>query len=332
MLRESNFGNYAFTATDLMSIVGVSNPTFSTLQKQKIIEAKMQKVGAVNRKVYDWEDLQKLTTRYKERLPKPPKAKIKTFTNLKGGVGKTTVSTHFAMRAATLGLKTLFIDMDPQGNATQSFGFLDNDEELTIYDCLTGKHNFEDALFELTPLLHLIPGHIGLNQGEFYLRSKNNGQQKLKMYLDKVSSNYDLIVIDTNAALTFLSLNAILAADELCITVETAMYSVSGMGEISKVFDGLHEDYPDFNPTIRIIPNKFDSNKANCDTNLQILRAGYGDFTTEVAIRNSADFEHALNASQSITFFKKKSNASQDIVAITDELLKPGYNARFYES
>lgn len=331
MNKESNFGGYAFTASDLMDIVGVSKPTFSTLQKNKVIEARMQKTGAVSRKVYDWQALHALCVRYRERLPKPPKNKVKTFSNLKGGVGKTTVSTQFAMAASMRGLKTLFIDLDPQGNSTLSFGFVsENDSELTMFDCLSGTAKLEDVVYELTPTLHLVPGHIGLNQGEFFLRSKNNGQQRLKMYLAKVTQEYDLVVIDTNAALTFLSLNAILAADELCVAVETSLFSVSGMTEMFKVIDGLHEDYPDFNPTIRIIPNKYDANKANCQANLSALREGFTDFVTETNIRSSTDFEHAQNQAQSVFFHKKKSNAAKDIEALTQELLDPGYDARLF--
>lgn len=330
MDMESPFGSYAFSATDIMDIIGVSKPTFSTLQKQKVIEAKIHKVGAVNKKVYDWNDMNALYARYKDRLPAVFTRKVQTFTNLKGGVGKTTISTQYAMRAAQLGKRVLFIDLDPQGNGSFAFGFQSQDDtELTIFDCLSGKCTLDEATLKLTPNFHLVPAHIGLNHGEISLRSKNNGQQKLKLFLQKNAQAYDLVVIDTNAALSYLSINAILAATEICVTVQTSLFSVSGMTEMVKVLNGLHDDYPDFNPGVRIIPNMFDANKGNCVANLDALKEGFSDFITNEVVRNSVDFDHAQNAQQSVIFHKKKSNASSDIDAVTRELLTTPA-AKFY--
>lgn len=330
---ETTFGGYQFSGVELMEIVNISKPTFSALQKQGFIAAKNTRPNAARLKLYGWDDLKIITDRYKDRLPKQPDLRVKTFTNLKGGVGKTTISTQYAMKSATMGVKTLFIDMDPQGNSTLALGVIGADEQElpTFHQIVTGEASYEDAVIEITPTLHLIPAYLKMNKAELFLRSRGNGQMKLKLWLEKIKGSYDQVVIDTNAALTFLSINAILAADELCVAVETELFSVNGMNDIFEVMLELRADYPDFNPAIRIIPNKYESSEKTCQSNLGILRENFEQFVTKTTVRRAADFKNAQNESQAVGLHNRKSNAAKDIDALTHELLNDNQAAYLFE-
>lgn len=323
MLRyPTAFGKHQFTAAELMEFIGITGKTFFSEVNNGLITPTTQKVGSVSKKFYDWEDHAKLANRFKDRVQKP-KRKMKTFGNLKGGVGKTSISLNVATQAATFGLKVLFLDLDAQWNSTLSLGINGQDKNLkTVFHWLKGA-KFDDVVLRITPNFHFIPSNLRLNKAERYLRQKNNGQQQLRMLLAEVEGDYDLIIMDTNPALTFLSINAFLAADEICVVAETETFSVQGMASMFEVLDELAYDYRGSNwkPGLRIIPNIYDVRESSCQTAIGALRKGFDDYLANTVIRKTSDFKDAQNNSLPVFFNKKRSNATQDIVSFTRELL-----------
>ena len=320
MERECNFGSYKFSAIELADQIGISKQTFHDLVRKRLIEPKMITVGASKKKFYDWNDLAKLSLRFKERVSFP-RYKIKVFCNLKGGVGKSTLSVNFAMRAASCGIKVLFIDADPQANSTLAFGINpDAENPKTLHSLFTGDE-FDDVVFKLCPHLFLIPSCLRLNKAEFYLRSKNNGQKQLSMWISKISEKFDMIVVDTNPSLSYLNTNAFLAADHLCIVAETELFSVSGMNSMFEVIEELQSDYPEFDPKISIIPNLYDVREKNSQMALGSLQEAYNEECTSTVVKRNADIKDAINNSQAVFFHKKKSTGSRDICDLTSELL-----------
>lgn len=319
MERQNNFGDYKFSAIDIAEQIGISKQTFHDLVRKHHIQPKLID-GQSKKKYYDWEDIGILAKRFKDRITHP-EFKIKVFCNMKGGVGKSTLSVNFAMRSASGGLKVLFIDADPQANATLAFGInSDAENPKTLLDLFTGEA-LSNVAIEICPQLFLIPSCLRLNKAEFFLRSKNNGQKQLSMLLRKYSSQFDLIVIDTNPSLSFLNTNSFLCADHLCIVAETELFSVSGMNSMFEVIEELQIDYPEFSPQLSIIPNLYDVREKNSQMALGALQEAYSDCTATVVKRN-ADIKDALNHSQAVFFHRKKSSGARDICDLTQELLK----------
>lgn len=326
-MSTMGFVSHQFSLADLVSFSGVSKTTVLGFINSGGISAKEIKIKTdkktVTKKFYDWNDVLTLLTKYK-KLKKLPQKKIKIFGNQKGGVGKTSLSTQFAMACAAMGLRVLFLDIDPQWNSTLALGINGREAQYpTLFDLLTGE-KFEDVVVEITPNLHLIPSRQALNKAEKYLYQKSNGEMQLKMYLDKISGNYDLIIGDTNPALTKLSINAFVAADEIDIVSETETFSVSGMNGMFETLDELAVEYRynRYNPAIRIIPNIFDIREAACHDSLVTLKQAYEDYVTTAVVRKSVEFKDAQNKAQYVSLNKKKSNSAQDIEFLTRELLK----------
>lgn len=320
MKKETNFGSHKFSAQEISDLIGISKVSFHADVRDGLISPKEEKKGAVTKKFYTWDDLLTLKNKYENRIPKPSK-KVKVFSNLKGGVGKSSVSTNFAMRAASAGLKVLFIDADPQWNSTLAFGINSDEEDpRTLLSILQGD-SFDDVKMSLCPTLDLIPSSLRLNKAERILRLKNNGQMQLKILLKEIIPQYDLIVIDTNPSVSFLNINAFLAADELCIVAETELFSVVGMNSMFEVIEELEDDYPDFSPSIRIIPNLFDVRESSCQMSIGVLRQNYDEYVTKATIRKSAVIKEAQNLRLPVFFTKRKSSGAEDFNDLTKELL-----------
>ncbi len=320
-IKSMGFVSHQFSLADLVEFSGVSKTTILALVNSGVIQPKQIKAGAVAKKFYNWQDVLTLALRYKRF--KLPSRKIKIFCNQKGGVGKTSLSTQFAMYCALIGLRVLFIDTDPQWNATLAFGINGKEGSYpTLYDLLNGA-KFDDVAIEMTPNLFVIPSRQALNKAEKYLNQKSNSQMQLKMYLDSIVQNFDLIVGDTNPALTMMSMNAFVAADEIDIVSETETFSVSGMNGMFETLDELAVDYRylPYNPAVRIIPNIFDIREAACHDALVTLKQYYEDFVTTAVVRKAIDFKECQNKAQAVFLNKKKSNAAQDLEFLSKELL-----------
>ncbi|RYE35638.1 MAG: ParA family protein [Sphingobacteriales bacterium] len=143
------------------------------------------------------------------------------------------------------------------------------------------------------------------------LRSRNTLINHL--YLDTIKGNFDIIIGDTNPALTKLSINAFIAADEIDIVSETETFSVSGMNGMFETLDELAAEYRylPYNPAIRIIPNIFDIREAPCHDSLVTLKQMYEDFVTTAVVRKSVEFKDAQNKAQAVFLNKKTSNSGQ---------------------
>lgn len=326
-VETMGFVSHQFSLQDLVTFSGVSKPTVLSFINSGGITAKEAVVDTGKKKIikkyYDWNDVLKLLQKYRP-IKKRPKKKTKIFGNQKGGVGKTSLSTQFAMYCAALGLKVLFLDIDPQWNSTLAFGINGREAQYsTLLDLLDGA-KLEDVAIELMPNLMLVPARQGLNKAEKYLGQKNNSQMQLRMWLDKVKGNFDIIIGDTNPALTNLSINAFVAADEIDIVSETETFSVSGMNGMFETLDELASEYGylPYNPAVRIIPNIFDIVEGACHDAVVTLRQNYEDYVTTAVVRKSVEFKNAQNKAQAVFLNKKKSNATSDLEFLSQELLK----------
>ena len=124
-------------------------------------------------------------------------AKIISFTNQKGGVGKTTTCVNLSAYLAVMGQKVLIVDLDPQGNATSGVGVEKNKGLKTIYDLIDNECSIEEAIVQTQiENLDVIPSTVDLAAAEISLVSKQNREHILKSLLEKIRDSYDFIMID----------------------------------------------------------------------------------------------------------------------------------------
>lgn len=153
--------------------------------------------------------------------------------NQKGGCGKTTTVVNTATSLAVMGKSVLIVDMDPQANATTSFGLVKTELENTIYDALVGNINVKKVTIPtFIKNLFIIPSNISLSGASVELSNEENYHSKLKDTLSEVIPLFDYIFIDLPPSLGVLTVNALIASDSVLIPIQAEYYALEGVADL----------------------------------------------------------------------------------------------------
>ena len=159
--------------------------------------------------------------------------KIVSFSNQKGGVGKTTTCVNMASFIAASGKKVLLVDIDPQGNATTGLGFSKSSLKKSVYNVLIDDERAADNILNTeVENLDLLPSNIDLAGAEVELVYHKNREKVLKTALDEVRADYDYILIDCPPSLGLLTINALAAADSVIIPIQSEYYALEGLAQL----------------------------------------------------------------------------------------------------
>ena len=159
--------------------------------------------------------------------------KIVSFSNQKGGVGKTTTCVNMAAYLAVAGKKVLLVDIDPQGNATTGLGFSKGTLKKSVYNVIIDEEEVKDNVLS-TEIegLFILPANIDLAGAEVELVYKKSREKVLKTALEKVRKDYDYIMIDCPPSLGLITINALAAADSVIIPIQSEYYALEGLSQL----------------------------------------------------------------------------------------------------
>jgi len=170
-------------------------------------------------------------------------AKIISLVNQKGGVGKTTSAINLATYLANAGKFVLLVDLDPQGNASSGMGISVKDLEKNLYHAMISGENPENIIVKTKALGHdVLPSSQDLAGAGIELVSLDNREFKLYDVLRQIRTHYDYIIIDSPPSLGLLTINGLVASDEVIIPVQAEYYALEGLSQLLKTIDLVREN------------------------------------------------------------------------------------------
>ena len=165
-------------------------------------------------------------------------SKIISIVNQKGGVGKTTTAMNLSAALSEMGKFVLLVDMDPQGNATSGLGIAHRELEFGLYEALAKQKRLHDIIHNTGhDGLRVAPATANLAGANVELVDIERREHQLADLLAEVSHAYDYIIIDCPPSLGLLTINSLVAADEILIPVQAEYYALEGLGQLIKTIE-----------------------------------------------------------------------------------------------
>ena len=153
--------------------------------------------------------------------------------NQKGGCGKTTTVVNLATSLAVMGRAVLIVDMDPQANATTSFGIDKTKLDYTKYSAISGEVSIKKATFPtFIQNLFIVPSNISLSGVGVELSKQDNYHIILKNILDEIKDLFDYILIDLPPSLGVITINGLVASDSVIIPIQAEYYALEGVADL----------------------------------------------------------------------------------------------------
>lgn len=157
-------------------------------------------------------------------------AQVVSFSNQKGGVGKTTSCVNLACYIASLGYKTLLVDFDPQANATSALGVFDKKIENSIFDALCGKD--VQKCVRHGKHIDFVPSSRDLAGIELELSKRQERDFVLAHAIDGVEEQYDFVFIDCAPSINLTLINALCASDSAIVPLQCEYFALEGLNQL----------------------------------------------------------------------------------------------------
>jgi chromosome partitioning protein len=250
--------------------------------------------------------------------PRPPRCRIMTIANQKGGVGKTTTAVNLAASLAQHGLRVLVIDLDPQGNASTALDVAHHIGVPSVYDVLVDDRPLADVVQPAgeMPGLFCVPATIDLAGAEIELVPVVARELRLTRALKAYDmSNLDYVLVDCPPSLGLLTLNALVAAEEVLLPIQCEYYALEGVQQLLNTAELVRVN---FNPGLHVstvLLTMYDGRTRLASDVADDVRAHFGASVLSTIIPRSVRVSEAPSRGQSVISYDP---ASSGAIAYTE--------------
>ena len=244
------------------------------------------------------------------------------FANQKGGVGKTTSAVNIAACLARSGRKVLFIDSDPQGNATSGLGIKKKNIGSSVYDVLIGRATASEATVKTSAEgLFIIPSSIDLVGAELELVDEPNREFRMRSAIESLNGEYDYIIIDCPPSLGLLTINSLTASERVIIPMLCEYYSLEGLSQLTATISQIRRRY---NPSIDlfgVLINMYDGRLNLTVAVLEEIKKYFSGKLFRTPIPRSVKISEAPSYGMSILEYDRNGKGAAAYSAVTREII-----------
>ena len=249
--------------------------------------------------------------------------KVISFSNQKGGVGKTTTCVNMAAYLARAGKKVLLIDLDPQGNATTGLGFSKGTLKKSVYNVvIEGEEVKNNILPTELEGLFLLPSNIDLAGAEVDLVYKKNRDRVLRAALEKVKAEFDFILIDCPPSLGLLTINALSAADSAIIPIQSEYYALEGLSQLMNTISLVRQHLNRSLKVEGVVLTMYDGRSLISRQIAAEIKKYFSKKLYEIVIPRNVRLSEAPSHGKPILLHDPKCMGARAYAALTEEFLK----------
>lgn len=253
-------------------------------------------------------------------------SRVIAIVNQKGGVGKTTTAVNLGAYLAMLGKFVLLIDIDPQANATSGLGIDHNILDKGVYHALFQETSIRDILkntphqgYRVAPATADLAGArvelVGLDSREFFLRDR----------ILEIKNDFDYIIIDCPPSLDLLTINGLVAAEEILIPVQAEYMALEGLGQLLNTINLIKENLKPELKILGAVVTMFDKRNRLSSQVEGDLRQNFPHPVLKTVIPRNVRLTEAPSFGQSILSYDARSAGGQAYQELARELIGQEY-------
>ncbi|SES48241.1 ParA family protein [Actinokineospora terrae] len=265
-------------------------------------------------------------------FPRPTHRRVITVANQKGGVGKTTSAVNLAAGLALHGLRVLVIDLDPQGNASTALGVEHRSGTPSVYEVLLGEVSLAEAaqMSDQSDRLYCVPATIDLAGAEIELVSMASRESRLKEALSDEALDMldpDYVFIDCPPSLGLLTVNAMVAAQEVLIPIQCEYYALEGLSQLLRNIELVQAHLNRSLTVSTILLTMYDGRTKLADQVTNEVRHHFGSTVLTTVIPRSVKVSEAPGYGQSVLAYDPGSRGAMSYLDAAREVAERGAEA-----